>query len=166
MVENGRYSETTQGTPQGGIISPVLCNVALNGLEQEIRDANPLKKGISAGVHVIRYADDLIITGKNKGICERNKSILQEFLLKRGLELSEKKTKITHIKDGFDFLGFNIRRMKYDPRKNNPTEQDTVLVIKPSKKGTKKLMTRVNEIINKNEPMRALIRDLNPVLRG
>jgi RNA-directed DNA polymerase len=111
-MEEMNYINTEEGTPQGGIISPILCNIALNGLEELIRKANPLKKGISPGVHVIRYADDMIITGKTQDIVIKNKNILKEFLEYRGLELNEKKTLVTHIKDGFDFLGFNVRRMK------------------------------------------------------
>jgi RNA-directed DNA polymerase len=104
--------ETDAGTPQGGVISPLLCNVALNGIEKHIKRANPLIKGISSGVNVIRYADDMIITGKSKEIAIKNQKLLREFLKERGLELNENKTLITHIKTGFDFLGFNIRRMK------------------------------------------------------
>lgn len=89
-----------------------MCNVALNGIEQLMKEANPLKRGISPGVHVIRYADDMIITGKTQEIAVKNKQILSEFLAERGLILNEKKTLITHIKEGFDFLGFNIRRLK------------------------------------------------------
>lgn len=111
-MEEMNYVNTEEGTPQGGIISPILCNIALNGLEELIRKANPLKKGISPGVHVIRYADDMIITGKTQEIVNKNKDILREFLRERGLELNEKKTLVTHIKNGFDFLGFNIRRME------------------------------------------------------
>lgn len=77
-----------------------------------MKEANPLKRGISPGVHVIRYADDMIITGKTQEIAVKNKQILSEFLAERGLILNEKKTLITHIKEGFDFLGFNIRRLK------------------------------------------------------
>jgi len=111
-MEEMIYTDTEEGTPQGGIISPVLCNIALNGLEKKIKKANPLKKGISPGVHVIRFADDMIITGKTQDIILKNKKILTEFLKERGLTLNEKKTLVTHIKTGFDFLGFNIRRMK------------------------------------------------------
>jgi len=104
--------ETDAGTPQGGVISPLLCNVALNGIEEYIKKDNPRFRGMSSGVHVIRYADDMIITGKSKEIAIKNQKLLREFLIERGLELNENKTLITHIKNGFDFLGFNIRRMK------------------------------------------------------
>lgn len=145
---------------------PTLCNVALNGIEKEIMDANPYEKGLSSRVHVIRYADDIIITGKNEEVCQRNKEILSGFLKARGLELNETKTKITHIKTGLDFLGFNVRRRAYNPRLNNPTDQTTVLIIKPGKKGIIKLKKSVRSKVDINKPIEAIIRDVNPILRG
>ena len=112
-MEELNYLETEMGTPQGGIMSPTLSNVVLNGIEKLIKDSNPKIKGISPGVHVIRYADDMIITGKSKEIILHNKKILANFLAERGLELNENKTLITHIREGFDFLGFNIKRYNY-----------------------------------------------------
>lgn len=165
-MELGKFVTTVEGTPQGGIISPTLCNVALNGIEKVIKDANPNKKGISAGVHLIRYADDMIVTGKNEAILLKCKEILKNFLAIRGLQLNEKKTKITHIRTGIDFLGFNIRRMKYNSRLNKKTEQKTVLIIKPSLKGIKKLMDTVKSKINIEMPMEAIVKTLNPILRG
>jgi RNA-directed DNA polymerase len=83
----------------------------LNGIEKYIKDANPIKNGKRPSINVIRYADDLIITGKSRELVQKNKELLAKFLAERGLKLNEKKTLITHIKKGFDFLGFNIRRM-------------------------------------------------------
>ena len=166
IMEEMNYMDVSEGTPQGGIISPLLCNIALNGLEELIKKSNPSKKGISPGVHVIRYADDMIITGKTQEIVLRNKKILKEFLKERGLELNENKTLVTHIKTGFDFLGFNIRRIKWHPELNKDTDQDTVLIIKPTVKGVKKLMTSINKIIVMNKPIRKIISELNPILRG
>lgn len=73
-MENLNYTDTTEGTPppQGGIISPVLCNIALNGIEELVLKAAP-KKGISSGIHLIRYADDMIVTGKNEMILKEVK---------------------------------------------------------------------------------------------
>ena len=165
-IENMKHIDTTEGTPQGGIISPVLCNIALNGLEKVIKENNPNKRGISQGVHVIRYADDIIITAKTREIAEKNRQILSEFLAERGLRLNEKKTVITHINSGFDFLGFNIRRMKWNPRFNNPTNQDTILIIKPSRKGIKKLTETIKKIITPKKPLQGIITEINPILRG
>jgi Retron-type reverse transcriptase len=165
-MEEMNYKNTEEGTPQGGIISPMLCNIALNGLEKLIKSIIPKRKGIGGGVHVIRYADDIIILGKSKDILLTIKKGLNEFLNERGLKLNDKKTSIIHIKTGFDFLGFNIRRMKYNPKFNKQTTQETVLVIKPSKKGVQRLKDNIRSIIDKNKPIEALIRDLNPILRG
>ena len=92
-------------------MSPTLCNIVLNGIEQAIKKGNPLRKGISPGVHIIRYADDMVITAKSQEIALHCKTIISNFLAERGLSLNENKTMVTHIKDGFDFLGFNIKRM-------------------------------------------------------
>jgi RNA-directed DNA polymerase len=166
VMENMKFTETTDGTPQGGIISPTLCNIALNGIEELIKKANPLKKGISAGVHIIRYADDMIITGRTQEVILKNKLILTEFLSKRGLQLNEKKTLVTNIKDGFNFLGFNIRRMPHNTGLNQDTDQKTVLIIKPSKKGIRKLKDTICTKITMNKPIEKIISELNPVLRG
>jgi RNA-directed DNA polymerase len=165
-MEELNFMETEEGTPQGSIVSPILCNIALNGIESLIKDKNPNRKGISSGVHIIRYADDMIITGKNQEITLKNKQILADFLKDRGLELNEKKTLITHIKDGFDFLGFNIKRYKFNPRLNKTTDQETVLVIKPSKKGINKLKVSICSTISKDKPIERIISDINPILRG
>jgi len=131
-MDNFQFMRTDEGRPQAGIISPVLCNVALNGVESEVLKTFPLKKGISPGVHIIRYADDMIVTGKNPELLEKIKIVMQEFLKIRGLEFNEKKTKIVHIKEGFDFLGFNISRKNWNPRLNKGTDQETVLIIEPT----------------------------------
>lgn len=166
VMEELNFIETEEGTPQGSIVSPILCNIALNGIESLIKDKNPIRKGISSGVHIIRYADDMIITGKNQEIILKNKQILANFLKDRGLELNEKKTLITHIKDGFDFLGFNIKRCKFNPRLNKTTDQETVLIIKPSKKGINKLKINICSVISKDKPIERIISDINPILRG
>jgi len=165
-MEELNYYDTDEGTPQGGIMSPTLCNVALNGLEELLKKENPRRRDSSPGVHLIRYADDMIITGKTQEIVLKNKRILSEFLAERGLVLNEKKTVVTHIKEGFDFLGFNVRRMKQNSRYNKATEQETVLIIKPSAKGILKLKNKVREIITINKPIERIISDINPVLRG
>jgi RNA-directed DNA polymerase len=165
-MDEMNYIETEEGTPQGGIISPLLCNVALNGIEKAVMKTGIKRKGIGPGVHLIRYADDMIVMGKNKEILLKIKEVISQFLKERGLELNENKTKIIHIKEGFNFLGFNIRRLKYNPKLNNPTSQETVLVIKPSKKGIYKLKHNIRNKMDKSKPIEGLIRDMNPILRG
>jgi len=105
------FSKTEEGTPQGGIISPMLCNVALNGLENVIKSVGKRSStGHSPLIKTVRYADDVVITGKDKLMLEECKEKMKEFLAVRGLTLSETKTRITNIEEGIDFLGFNIRR--------------------------------------------------------
>ncbi len=158
-MERSVLYPTEDGTPQGGIISPVLANFALDGLERLLNSAYPKnnRKGKKAKVNLIRYDDDFIITGSSKELLEDEvKPIVEAFLKERGLELSAEKTCITHIAEGFDFLGQNLR--KYDGK----------LLIKPSKKSIKKLMSKVRKIINDNKqvPPGLLISMLNPILRG
>ncbi len=148
---------TDDGTPQGGIISPVLANLALDGLEEKLRT----RKGKQGLVNLIRYADDFVITGRTKELLESEViPIITAHLKERGLELSEEKTKITQIDKGFDFLGQNIRKYK-----NGAIRK---LLIKPSEKNTNSFLDKVREIIKQNPTMKAgeLIRILNPIIRG
>jgi RNA-directed DNA polymerase len=156
---------TNAGTPQGGIISPVLANMTLDGLEALLRNkwgtnkkGNP-ERNIAAmhQVHLIRYADDFIITGKTKELLEDEvKPIVDTFLKERGLTLSEEKTRVTHIGKGFDFLGWNFR--KYDGK----------LLIKPSKKNVKAFLKNIRETVKKNATAKTenLIKLLNPKIQG
>lgn len=154
---------TTEGTPQGGIISPLLANFALDGLEQRLRKEFPRngrgsEKGRAAGVHLVRYADDFIITGKTKELLEeRVKPLVEDFLRTRGMRLSIQKTRITHVAEGFDFLGQNVR--KYENGK---------LLIKPSKKNIKTFLAKIRKIIRQAKGYRTaeLIQHLNPKIRG
>lgn len=153
-VENGRLYPTDKGTPQGGVISPLLANMTLDGLEKAVRDSVP-KRG--AKVNVIRYADDFIVTAGSKELLEEKvKPIIVSFLQTRGLELSEKKTTITHIRDGLDFLGQNLR--KYGRK----------LRITPSKSNVKALMLKVRQLIKAHLGSKAdvMVYRLNALLRG
>ena len=141
------------GVPQGSLISPCLLVNVLSGLEAAVKAAvSPRDK-----VNVCVYADDFIITGASQETLEcKVKPTVQFFLTKRGLSLSEKKTKITHIDKGFDFLGFNIRKYKGK------------LLIKPSKASVKRFLHNLRELI-RNSVGRAtseLIRMLNLKIRG
>lgn len=166
VMEEMNYMDTTEGTPQGGIISPVLCNIALNGIESEVMKAFPRKRIGTAGIHLIRYADDMIITGRSEEILVKARHIIRSFLEIRGLQLNEKKTKITNIMDGFDFLGFNLTRKKWNPTYNDFSEQDTVLIIKPSTKGIDKFKESVRRIITRHNPFIKIIKEINPIIRG
>jgi RNA-directed DNA polymerase len=148
--------------PQGGIISPTLANMTLDGIQKVLKEKFKIRKikgkMYNPKVNLVRYADDFIITAENRDLLEKEiMPFLKEFLQERGLTLSEEKTKITHISDGFDFLGFNIR--KYG---------NGVLLIKPSKDSQKKFQEKAREIItsHKSIPQESLIRLLNPVITG
>lgn len=152
-MEKGMYYPTPNGTPQGGIISPTLANMALNGLQALLE--NSFKR--EHKVHFVRFADDFIITGATKELLEDEiKPLVKEFLKERGLELSESKTKVTHINDGFDFLGFFIKKYKGK------------LLIMPAKSNIKGVMKKIREIIKSNKTVKTadLINMLNPVIRG
>jgi RNA-directed DNA polymerase len=152
--EKGQLFPTNRGTPQGGIISPVLANLTLDGMEQAIRSQI---KPRHDQVNFIRYADDFIVTARDKETLEQKvKPAVVAFLAARGLELSEQKTIITHIETGFNFLGQNVRKYK---RK---------LIIKPAKDGTKALLEKTRDCIKSavGQSQAALIRKLNPIVRG
>ncbi len=153
-IEEGSFYETKEGTPQGGVISPRLATITLNGLEKLVK-ANFKRK--SDSVKVIIYADDFVITSSSKELLENKvKPLVEAFLKERGLELSQEKTKITHIDDGFDFLGFNVR-------KYNGT-----LLIKPSKESIGSFLEDVRKTIKSNytATTEGLIYLLNPKIRG
>jgi RNA-directed DNA polymerase len=157
-MEQGTFHPTEEGTPQGGIISPVLANMALDGLEQRLRECLPRRwKGHPVKVNLVRYADDFIITAWSREFLEDQvKPVVEQFLAERGLELSAEKTVITHISEGFDFLGQNVR--KYAGK----------LLIKPSQKSIQALREKVRYLVrtNRQSPAIRLVQQLNPVLRG
>jgi len=150
---------TEAGTPQGGICSPALANMALDGLEARLREKFPQRADGSykGKISLIRYADDFIVTGNTKELLEREvKPLVEQFMRERGLELSQEKTVITHVEDGFDFLGQNVRKYKGK------------LLIKPSKGSVQELLGKVRKIVkeNKQTPAGKLIVQLNPIIRG
>jgi RNA-directed DNA polymerase len=115
VMDKQIFSPLDKGTPQGGIISPLLANIALDGiwnhlfneLKKEYKSHRIHKKIKGSTFTVVRYADDFVIIHKDKEIIEKTKELLETWLLERGLELSQEKTRIVHSSDGFDFLGFN-----------------------------------------------------------
>jgi RNA-directed DNA polymerase len=117
VIENGSFTPTEEGTPQGGVISPLMMNVALHGLE-EAAGVRYQTSGSGAGDTrpdspvVIRYADDLVACAHSREQAEQTKARLAEWLAPRGLVFNDDKTKIVHLTEGFDFLGFNVRRYR------------------------------------------------------
>lgn len=157
--ERGQWFPVEAGTPQGGIASPTLANMALDGLEATVHAA-VMQAGIyyrKAKVHVIRYADDFIVTASSQEILLLVvKPAIEDFLRQRGLELAPEKTLVRHITQGFDFLGQNVR--KYHDK----------LLIKPARKSVTALLRKVGAIIKKarTATQESLILCLNPILRG
>jgi RNA-directed DNA polymerase len=154
---------TKAGTPQGGIISPMIANMVLDGMEKVIQERFWKSPTGVIGVvynkkkvNLLRYADDFIITANTRETAEEVKGIVSRFLTERGLELSKEKTEITHINKGFDFLGWNFR--KYGGK----------LLVKPSRKSIKTISIRIRERIRKGIMMKQseLIHSLNPLIRG
>lgn len=161
ILDGDKILDNVSGTPQGGIISPILANMTLDGLERllklKFRKTAYKGKPLRYGVNMIRYADDLIVTGKTKEILQdKVLPIIITFLQERGLSLSISKTRITHIHDGIDFLGQTLR--KYEGK----------LLITPSKQSLKAIVAEVGRVIKLNYASKQedLIAILNPKLRG
>jgi RNA-directed DNA polymerase len=161
VVDRAQWLATTAGTPQGGIISPAAANWTLNGLESDLNKHLGAKWGETKAkrlkVGVIRYADDFVITGSSKEFLENEiRPWAEAFLAERGLRLSAAKTKVVHINEGFDFLGWNFR--KYSG----------TMLIKPSKKNVKAFYEKLKTVISKSLGLKQeeLIGLLNPMLRG
>lgn len=153
-LEKGLLFPTEAGTPQGGIISPIISNMVLDGLEKRIKSACP---GQQDKVHFNRYADDFVVSASERALLES--TVIPEIkahLSPRGLRLSEEKTVLTHIADGFDFLGQNVR--KYGDK----------LLIKPSNANVRTFLHKVRTITKECRGHNAatLIRRINPVIRG
>jgi RNA-directed DNA polymerase len=168
VIDRRQLMATEAGTPQGGIISPCLANATLNGLETQLKRHLAQKLGVKKAektkVQCVRYADDFVILAASKELLEEEvKPWVEQFLSVRGVELSREKTRITHINQGFDFLGWNFR--KYVPKSPH---RKAKLLIKPSKKNASALYRKVREIIKSSGAMtqEALIGQLNPVLKG
>lgn len=160
FMEKGRLFTTDAGTPQGAPCSPVLANMCLDGLETILTNRFGRKgtaKASKSKVNYVRYADDFIVTGISREILESEvKPLITAFMQERGLLLSEEKTTVTHINDGFDFLGQNVRKYKGK------------LLIKPSKHNLKMFLNKIRATIegNKTAKTDTLIKRLNPLIRG
>ena len=165
-VDNDTFHETDKGTPQGGVISPLLANIALHGMEKDLgveyrynKAQGYLLKADSIGV--VRYADDFVIICHTQQQANSMYEKMTDYLNKRQLSLSMEKTRITHIEDGFDFLGFNLRQYKQNSGKMS-------LMIKPSKDSVKKAKATIKYTFEqkKGRPAGEVIAELNPIIRG
>jgi len=154
FVQNRKLFPTKDGTPQGGVISPTLANMTLDGLENAVRKVSHIRRD---KVNFIRYADDFIVTASSREHLEQAVlPAIGAFLKERGLSVSPEKTRVVHIEQGFDFLGQNIRKFR------------NKLIIKPSKDSMKAFVEKAKSIIREARGWNAgsLIEKLNPVIRG
>jgi len=157
FIDIDKWFATNQGTGQGGIISPVLCNMTLDGLADMLQCQFKKQKGIC----FVRYADDFIVTARSKDLLEQEiKPAVEDFLKERGLALSQEKTKITHINEGFDFLGQNVRKYSHHGKQK--------LLIQPSKKNIHSFMEGIRQVFRKAHSLTQaqLIHILNPKISG
>ena len=174
---------TEAGTPQGGVISPLLANIALHGMEERIKEYAATWKGEKRAnrnsLSLIRYADDFVIIHERLEVVERCKQIISEWLADYDLEIKPEKTQTVHTlkhhngkKPGLNFLGFNIRQYpvgKYQSGKDGGGKKlGFKTIIKPSEEGVKRHYAKVTEVITKHNsaPQIALIAKLNPIFRG
>src|SRR5258708_5577783 len=163
-IEEEMFNATEQGTPQGGVISPLLANIALHGMEEAIGVTYNSKGIISGKRAVVRYADDFVCFCETKEDAEQIQNILVEWLKERGLALSGEKTHIVHLTEGFRFLGFDIRH--YPAPQTSHTGWK--LLIKPSKESIQKVQEKLKELWAEAQGtnVQAVLRKLNPVIRG
>ena len=166
VMESGDWLPTDAGTPQGGVISPLLANIALHGMETRIKQVNPR-------AHLIRYADDFVILHEQLDVIQACQQTIVQWLAERGLALHPTKTCYTHTlceyqgNVGFDFLGFTVRQRRIG-KNQSKSHQGFKTLITPSRQNLKRHLTTIKSIIHayKAAPQAALIRALNPVIRG
>lgn len=184
VMDGEKLFPVQTGTPQGGVLSPLLANIALHGLETALRAAfpkHPYINGVQKGYYqprVIRYADDFVVLHPDLAVIERAKEVAQEWLKEMGLELKPSKTRITHtlaVHDGqvgFDFLGFTARQFAVGKRQYRNAGQGRQVtqkaIIKPSKEAIKRHYAQVADVIDQMHaaPQAALIKRLNPQIKG
>jgi RNA-directed DNA polymerase len=182
VLDNGVFAETHSGTPQGGVLSPLLANIALHGLEEYIRTRfpartrrNPEQPGrqLHWQPQVIRYADDLVVLHRDRTVIEQCRHLTQAWLQDIGLELSEQKTRIAHTLEtaegdaGFNFLGFQVRQYRAS-KYNTSRGRGFKTLIKPSQEAVKRHWAKLSEIITQNKAAKQanLIGVLNPIIAG
>ena len=162
VIDRGRFAPTEEGTPQGGVISPLLMNVALHGLEQAAGCRYAVARsgrepGAAPGTPVlVRYADDFVVLCHDEAQVQQVRSGLEEWLAPRGLRFNEEKTKVVHLAEGFDFLGFTVRRT------------GGKLIIRPSTAACQRLRERLRTEVKAlhGHNAEAVVRRLVPIVRG
>jgi RNA-directed DNA polymerase len=180
VMDGRQLFPTSEGTPQGGVISPLLANIALHGMEERIKqyaDTLPTRSGHGKrnnrrNLSLIRYADDFVILHEDITVIQRCQEIISEWLKGMGLELKPSKTRLAHTlnqceqeEPGFDFLGFTIQQF---PVGKYHSKQGFKTIITPSKQKQKVHYDQIASVIeaHKAAPQAALISRLNPIIRG
>jgi RNA-directed DNA polymerase len=161
VIDRGRYSPTIEGTPQGGGISPLLLNIALQGMEEAVGVRYDSRGSVKPGCPtVITYADDFVVLCHNREQAETVHARLGAWLKERGLSLNKEKTRISHIDDGFDFLSFTIRRYH--------THHGSKVLTKPSRNAVKKIRCRIAKELRalRGASPLEVIATMNPIIRG
>jgi len=159
-LERTVFHPTEAGTPQGGVLSPLLLNVALHGLEAALG----IKPGDRNCRGVVRYADDLVVLCESRPDAETVLTVLQRWLAERGLALSEEKTRIVHLTEGFDYLGFTVRHY----RAPQTSRSGYKLLITPSKASVQRIRAKLREewLRLRGAPVAAVLHRLTPIIRG
>jgi RNA-directed DNA polymerase len=162
-VDKGVFHDTEAGTPQGGVISPLLANIALHGMEEALGVKYSRNYTLIGKRAVVRYADDFVVFCETKEDAEKSVEILSEWLGKRGLALSKEKTRIVHLSEGFDFLGFNIRQYAV-----SNTSTGWKCLTKPSKESMQSIRKKLRQhwLDLKGQDVKAIVDKLNPIIRG
>jgi RNA-directed DNA polymerase len=162
-VDRNVFHETDKGTPQGGVISPLLANIALHGMEEAVGVKYDNRGQINGKRAVVRYADDFVVFCESRKDAEKAKEDLTKWLAERGLKLSEEKTRIVHLMKGFDFLSYNVRHYR-DLRARTGYK----LLIKPSKDAVQRIRDKLRAewLKLKGKPVSVVLRTLNPIIRG
>lgn len=177
---NNVIIEPEMGTPQGSVLSPVLCNIALNGLEESIKmEAKRLRKPIlghtgNPKVHVVRYADDFIVIGPTEKILKVLRPYIEGFLAERGLEISKAKSSLFDIrKQDLEFLGFSFRKRRFNYKKRfevswakRSYKSTARIIVKPSNDDLRKFKGKIRDIVRRHSDLSVLVLKLNEYLRG
>ncbi|GCA83568.1 group II intron-encoded protein LtrA [Microcystis aeruginosa NIES-2522] len=182
VMDGKNLFPTNEGTPQGGVISPLLANIALHGMEERVKQYARTLKGNKSkneqALTLIRYADDFVILHEDLKVIKECQEIIKQWLAEMGLELKPSKTRISHTLEtyddyvGFDFLGFNIRQYQVGKHHGAKSSKGVKLgfktLIKPSAEKVKSHLKKLGEVVNsqKSSPQDALIKRLNPIIRG
>jgi RNA-directed DNA polymerase len=162
-MEKGVFHDTDAGTPQGGVVSPLLANIALHGMEQALGVKHDAKGILSSSRAVVRYADDFVVFCESRADAEQATGTLRTWLAERGLALSEEKTRIVHLTEGFDFLSYNVRHYK-----DATTPTGWKLLITPSDDAVARIKVRLRAAWKRllGAPVAATLNVLNPIIRG